>query len=113
MGEIYDEYRIAYNKARVALSWSSLNDLPARVWEGMGMNLPVVTNRVPDLSNFFVEGEHYLGFSNVQEAEKQVLLLLSDDAMRDEMANNAYRKVIAGHTYDHRISQILENAKLI
>ena len=113
MGEIYDEYREAYNKARVALSWSSLNDLPARVWEGMGMRLAVLTNRVPDLANFFIEGEHYLGFNTVDEAVIQADRLLKDKEFADWMADNAYRKVIAGHTYDHRVSQILENAKLI
>ena len=31
------------------------------------MGLPVVTNRVPDLDNFFVEGLDYIGFSNLRE----------------------------------------------
>jgi hypothetical protein len=112
-GIVYDEYREAYNRSRIALTWSTLLDLPARTWEGMAMKLPVITNRVPDLGNFFVEGEHYLGFDSEQEAIKQVLKVLSDPTNASEMANSAYRKVIAGHSYDYRVQQILETAKLI
>lgn len=113
IGEIYDEYAKIYNQSKVALSWSTLADLPARVWEGMGMGLPVLTNKVPDLSNFFVDGEHYVGFDNVNEAEKKFALLMADDDMREEIGQNAYRKVKEFHTYDQRINSILEYCKLI
>lgn len=113
IGLIYDEYRIKYNQSRVALSWSSLQDMPARVWEAFGMKLPLVTNRVPDLSNWFVEGEHYLGFNDVNEGVKQVLSLLAQPDKANEMAGNAYRKVVENHTWDKRVEQILETVKLI
>lgn len=113
IGLIYDEYRIKYNQSKIALSWSSLQDMPARVWEAFGMKLPLVTNRVPDLSNWFVEGEHYLGFNDVNEGVKQVLYLLSQPDKANEMACNAYRKVVEQHTWDKRVEQILETCKLI
>ena len=112
IGKILDEYNLAYNKARVALSWSSLNDLPARVWEAFGMRVPLVTNRVPDLPTFFVENEHYLGFSNILEAVDRVQWLLDNSDKAENMADAAYRKVIAGHTWDHRVQQILETVRL-
>jgi hypothetical protein len=113
LGIVYDECRQKYNESKVALSWSTLNDTPVRVFEAMGMSLPLVTNRTPDLANFFVEGEHYLGFDRVEEAEKQVLKLLLDEEMAAEISYNAYRKVIAGHTFKHRVQQILEACKLL
>jgi hypothetical protein len=113
LGIVYDECRQKYNESKVALSWSTLNDTPVRVFEAMGMSLPLVTNRTPDLANFFVEGEHYLGFDRVEEAEKQVLKLLLDEEMAAEVSYNAYRKVIAGHTFKHRVQQILEACKLV
>jgi hypothetical protein len=112
-GIVYDEYREAYNQSRIALTWSTLLDLPARTWEGMAMKLPVITNRVPDLGNFFVDGTHYLGFDTEAEAIKQVLKVLSDPTNASEMANNAYRKVIDHHSYDDRCEEILRTAKLI
>jgi len=112
IGKVFDENNEIYNQSKVALSWSSMDDLPARVWEAFGMAIPLVTNRVPDLSTFFVEDEHYLGFSNVSEAVSKVKYLLDNPKFADEMANNAYRKVMPHHTWDKRIQQILETVKL-
>lgn len=113
IGEIYNEYRQKYCQSKVALSWSSMDDLPARVWEGMAMGVPVVTNRVPDLTiNGFEEGVHYLGFDTVEEAEKQVVRLLISDTLRESIAHNANKKV-HNQTWDLRVDQILKDAKLL
>ena len=108
IGQVYEEFVVEYNKSRVALNWSSLDDLNARTFEAMGMKIPLVTNRVTDLSNFFVEDEHYRGFAEIPEAVEQVKWILHNPEEAEHMAQNAYRKVKAGHTYDLRVSQILE-----
>jgi len=113
IGEVYDEYRLKYNQSKIALNWSSLQDLNARTFEAFGMAIPLITNRVPDLANFFVEGEHYLGFDNIDEAEAQVMKLLSDNELRDTMGYAAERKVKASHRWKFRANQILETCKLI
>ena len=112
IGDVYDEYRQRYNESKIALSWSSLQDTPTRVFEALGMGLALVCNRTPDLVTFFVDGEHYLGFDNAEEGAKQAMKLLVDDDLREEIANAGYRKV-QQHTWDHRITQILETVGLI
>ena len=111
IGEVYDEYRMIYNQSKIALNWSSLQDLNARTFEALGMNLALVTNRVPDLANFFVENEHYLGFDNLDEAEAQVMKLINNPELREEIAAAGHRKVKA-HTWKHRANQILETVRL-
>jgi len=113
IGDVYDDYRLKYNQSKIALNWSSLQDLNARVFEGMGMRLPLVSNRVPDMANFFVDGEQYLGFDTIQEAEQQVMKLLADDDLRDRIGYAAERKVKAGHRWKFRAQQILETCKLL
>ena len=115
IGEVYNEYRMRYNQSRIALSWSSLQDLPARNWEALAMGLPLVANRVPDMNTFFVDGEHYLGFNDVDEAEKQVMRLMIDDKFRENISGNGYRKVTANssHSWDARVNQILQDCHLI
>lgn len=113
IGKIFDENRELYNSSRIALSWSSLQDTPARVWEAFGMALPLLCNRTPDLGNFFVENDHYLGFSSLEEAGKQFAKLIADPEKASEMAWNARRKVETMGTWDMRITQILEQCKLI
>ena len=111
IGLIFDEYREVYNKSKIALSWSTLQDLPARVWEGMAMGLPVVTNRVPDLKHFFHEEIDYLGFDDLSEGENQILRLAEDKYLRDILSEHALRHV-SSYTYDARIQSILDIAGL-
>jgi hypothetical protein len=111
IGSIFDEYREINNKSKVGLNWASKLDLNARAFELPAMSICPVQNTVPDMKNFFVAGEHYLEFTDVDSAEKQVMAALADDDMRQEIADNAYRKV-QGHTYDARIAEILERVGL-
>ena len=112
IGEIYDQYREQYNKSKVALSWSSLEDVPARVFEAMGMKIALVANRVPDMANFFVDGEHYLGFDTVEEGVEQTLKLLRNEELRKDIACAGHEKAKAAHQWDFRANQILETCKL-
>jgi len=111
IGEIFDEYRTKYNKSLVGINWSSMLDMNARVWELAAMGVLAVQNTVPDMRTFFVPGEHYLEFTDVNGAEKQVLKALADKDMANEMVERAYNKVHL-HTYDARIQQILERVGL-
>ena len=112
IGQIFDEYREMYNKSKIGINWSSRLDMNARVWELAAMGVPAVQNTVPDMKTFFVPGEHYLEFTDVNGAEKQVMTLMSNPDMAIEMASAAMRKV-EPHTYDARIQQILERVGLI
>jgi len=111
IGSIFDEYREINNKSKVGINWASRLDLNARAFELPAMGICSVQNTVPDMKNFFVAGEHYLDFTNVESGEKQVMKALSDDAMRKEIADAAFRKV-QPHTYDARVQDILERVGL-
>ena len=113
IGIAYHEYNEIYSKSKIALSWSSMDDLIARVFEGMLMAVPVVCNRVPDISTHFVDGEDYYGFDNIDEAEVQVHMALANYDDAQEVAWKAHRKVKANHLYDYRISDILRDFRLI
>jgi hypothetical protein len=112
IGEVYSEYRQKYNESKIALSWSSLEDLPSRCWEAFGMGLPLVANRTSEMSKFFNDGEHYLGFKDVDEAEQQVMTLLSDEGLRDKIANQGYENAKT-ETWDKRVQTILETVGLL
>jgi len=113
IGEVFDEYRERYGRSKVALNWSSMQDLPARVWEAFAMGVPLVTNRnMPDLHTFFVENDHFLGFDTVSEGVEKVEWVLNNLDKAFEMAEAARRKV-EPHTWDNRITEILTTVKLI
>lgn len=108
-GPIFDEARALYARANIGLNWSSLNDMNARVFELMAMGLCPVINRVPDLVELFKEDQHYLGFSNLDEAVEKVLWAKNNHkaVMVAEDAHDAVQE----HTYDARIGQILEECR--
>jgi hypothetical protein len=114
IGHIYDEYREACCRATLGLNWSSLNDICARVFEMMAMKRVPVINRVPDLGAVgMVENEHYYGFSTLDEAIQKAEIALNNPKEAQEIAENAYRKVLNNDTWDARVQQILQECGLI
>lgn len=112
IGDVYDEFRLAYNRSKVALSWSSALDIPARVFEAMGMAIPLVANRIPDMDFFFKDGIHYLGFDTAEEGVNQVMRIIQDYQLWMDLSLRGY-SIIRPHTWDNRVEQILREAKLI
>jgi hypothetical protein len=108
IGSVYDEFNLLYNKSRIALNWSSLLDLNARTFEAMGMGIPLLTNYIPALDEFFEEGEHYLEFNTVEEAVANFRGWIDEPDYASYVAENAYNLVKKSHTWDRRIQQIFD-----
>jgi len=113
IGIVYDEYQEMYTKSKIALSWSSLQDLIARCFEAMMMKVPLVCNYVPDLDLHFDEYDHYLGFDSIEMAEKKIVDALNDYEVAMQMAERAHNIVKEDYTYDRRIEMILEDFDLV
>lgn len=107
-GPAFDEYRNLMNKARVGLTWSSMNDLIARFFETPAMRLPMVANRVPDAHLYLKEFSEYIPFSSVDEGVEGVKYLLENPEYANEIATAGY-EAIKHHTYDARIEHILSS----
>ena len=96
-----------YNKAKIAYNWSSSFDIPMRFFEGMAMGCCVITNRLAHLDELgFIEGTHYLAFSNVQE-----LVNLTQEVLKtgrwQEIAHAGY-EAVKNFTYDNNLKKMLE-----
>lgn len=105
-GPIMDEARAIYNRAKIGLNWSTLDDLNCRAFELPAMKLAPVMNLVSDIHKFFVQGEHYLGFTSLNEAVENVVWLRDHPREAEQMAERAYQNV-RPHTFDARVQQIL------
>lgn len=113
IGEVYDAYRERYCQSKIALSWSSMLDLPARCLEAFGMGLPLVTNHVPDLGTLgYVDHKHYYGFGTVDEAEKAVMTLLTDPERMQAVARAGHEHA-RNDTWDARVEKILKDSGLL
>jgi hypothetical protein len=108
LGPCFDEARAIYNQAPIGLNWSSKDDLTARVFELLGMRRLAVVNEVPDLPQFFNPDQDLITFRTVDEATDKILYYLGNEPELRAIAEQGH-KTVQPHTWDARISQILED----
>lgn len=109
IGESYGDYVEKYNKSKIALNFSSKDDLPARFWEGLAMGNCVLTNEVPDLNDIDLEKDiHYMTFHSVPQAIDKVSYLLKNDRWYQygQAGLCGIRK--GKHTYKDRCEKLIE-----
>ena len=110
-GPVFDEARHLYNRGRIGLNWSSMQDLNCRAFELPAMKLYPVMNFVPDLHHF--EFSKSCGiFNNMGEAVEQVLWAKNNPEKAQEYADIAYKYVLP-HTYDSRVEQLLKECRYV
>lgn len=87
--------------------------IKARIFEVPGAGGFLMTEDAERLENFFKIGDEIAVFSDIQELSVQIRQLLAEPKRRDSMANAAYLKVKAAHTYEARFSSLFANAVAI
>ena len=115
MGLIYDDYVKVYNKGDIAFNWSSQLDLPARFWEALAMKRCLITNRVPDMTQFpeLIDGVDYIGFDTHDEAVEKILHYAKHPQETKKIALSGYKKLLKGkHTYTDRLEKMLDQVGL-
>lgn len=110
-GIVYDEYRKIYNQSRCAISWSSLQDTPMRVYEAFGMCVPLVANRTPDLVKQFDDGHDFVGFDRVEEGVEAVKWCVEQYDATIDMVSRAGMKAFEGYTWKKRADDMIEEIK--
>lgn len=111
-GPVFDEARALYNRGRIGLNWSSLDDLNCRAFELPAMKLCPVMNHVTDLPRFFTPDEDYLQFGSLPEAIEKVMWAKLNPDRAQEIAERAYQKALP-HTYDERVTTILKETGFV
>lgn len=110
-GPVFDEARALYNRAKIGLNWSSMDDLNCRAFELPAMKLFPIMNSVSDLHNFKFY-EDTLIFGDLSGAVEQVLWAMNNPDRASVLAEEAYRDV-QGQDYDARVEQILRDCGFV
>lgn len=105
LGVVFDEARELYNRGRIGLNWSTLNDLNARAFELPAMKLYPVMNNVPDWWEHECLHHHHI-FNNLNEAVEGVVWAKENPDKAKWNAEEAY-SLVQGQTYDARVNQVL------
>ncbi|MBI1317867.1 MAG: glycosyltransferase [Candidatus Hydrogenedens sp.] len=120
LGERYDvgmygalggeDYCRALASGKAVFNSSVAQDVNMRVFEVMACGRPLFTNRdaaANGLEELFEEGRHYWGYDD-DDLMAQAERLMTDDALRETLAENARVEVLAKHTYRHRAEAVLD-----
>lgn len=97
------EYSQWLYRSKCAINLSRSDEVTLRVFEVMATGVPLVTDRARGMSQLFEEDEHYLGFSGKVEMADKVEWVLRNEEAAYEMAQRAREKVLAEHTFYHRM----------
>ncbi|MGE0443004.1 MAG: glycosyltransferase [Gemmatimonadales bacterium] len=79
-----------------------------RTFELSAMGLPQVVDARKDLTRFFAPDREIVTFSNATELKNRVKELLHTVKRAEEIGAAARRRVLAEHTYMHRVRRLLD-----
>jgi spore maturation protein CgeB len=68
-----------------------------------------VSSICPEMMDVFRHGEHVFYYQSPEELQSNLETILADDTLREQVAGAAHRKVLAEHTYVHRVRTLLRH----
>ena len=101
-----------FAESRIVFNASIGDDLNMRVFEGLASGSLLVTNRLPadsGLGDLFTEGEDLVAYGSEEELVARLRYYLdpAHAGERETIAARGRARVLDGHTYDDRVSQIV------
>lgn len=97
-----------YGQSKIVFNASINKDLNMRFFEALASGALLVTDRIENgLPDLFREGEHYVGYSTVEEAIEKIDYYLKNPVERETIALEGQRVALAHHTYLHRWEEII------
>jgi spore maturation protein CgeB len=92
--------------------FDDVSDLNQRVFDIAGAGGCQVMDGDRDHQNIFEKPDEIAQFRSVDELREWVRFLIENPRKRQEMGGRCQRKIAGGHTYDHRIREILDLLKM-
>ncbi|MBC9821936.1 glycosyltransferase [Terrabacter sp. MAHUQ-38] len=106
----YAQMLTAYRAYKVFLNVNSVVGSPSmcarRIFEITACGTPVVSTPSPAIGAFFPSDE-VPQVGEAQEAEWTLRALVNSPELRDRMVHSAQRRIWRGHTYAHRVDDVL------
>jgi spore maturation protein CgeB len=78
------------------------------VFETLGVNTCLLTNKVENLNNFFVDMEDLVMYETYDELIDKINFLIKNENKINEISNSGYNKVVKNHTYDNRALEFIK-----
>jgi spore maturation protein CgeB len=84
-----------------------------KVYEALACRSFVLVDRQLDVFSLFEDDRHLVGFDDVTDLKKKIRYYLKHPEERERISDAGCKAVLEGHTYRHRISEMLSILKEI
>lgn len=101
------EAALTYNKSRVVLNLSQMHELNWRIFEVLGCNRLLLTDRNDEVSDLFDDGKHLVMYDDQESLISKVIEYSQKPEVCDTIASQGYNEVIEKHTLDRRVEEVL------
>ena len=107
----FDEMPLVFRKSRINLNISLrsiLSGIPQRAFDIMGSGGFLLSNFQSDFLDDFIPGEDFVYYESPDDLLSKIDYYLAHEAEREAIASSGHDKIVAAHTYRHRVRSMLE-----
>ena len=108
--DYFREMPVVFRRSKIDLNISGRlikSGIPLRAFDVMGAGGFLLSNFQADLLDLFVPGEDFVYFESKEDMLGKIGYYLTHEEERQAIAKNGHDKVAAGHTYRHRVREML------
>lgn len=103
-----NKYSNILNRSIVSVNVAGKGWDCARYWEIIAHKACLVTQRLDiNIPNSFVEGQHYLAFSDMDELKDNISIVLNNKTLAHQLTNEAFEHLCLFHTSKKRAEYLL------
>ncbi|HEO70782.1 MAG TPA: methyltransferase domain-containing protein, partial [Candidatus Hydrogenedentes bacterium] len=102
-----DEMTRVYAQSKIVVNACVNRDVNMRLFEGLASGALLLTDEADGLEDLFTDGEHLVVYRDDEALFDLVERYLGDDVARERIAHDGQAHVLAHHTYDHRVNELL------
>ncbi len=109
--DFYREMPLVFKQSRINLNISLRgikSGIPLRAYDIMGAGGFLLSNFQSDFLDDFVPGEDFVYYESKEDLLQKAAWYLDHEEERKTIAKNGHDKVAAGHTYRHRVREMLD-----
>lgn len=88
---------------------------PVVMFEFMGLRIPIVAPRLLPITDVLIHEENALIFDtlDMKQLENELNRLITDENLRNTLAENAYQKLMKDHTWHNNAEEIITTSGLV
>jgi spore maturation protein CgeB len=114
----FEEMIMVFNRSKINLNLSNASDARFKQIKGRNFEVPgcggfLLTELAENLADYYVPGKEIGTYSSPNDLPDIIRHYLADDASRNAVADAAYQRTMAEHTYAHRFKAIFSKAGLL